>query len=121
MPAISAHGNLRLFPEPRLDRLYEIQKIDAFEWLRARARNSIPLSNHSISFAKLVRAVLPFGEGVVLDPSMGSGSTIAACAALGLKSIGLEIGHEYFAMAQGAIPKLAGLKMPVQNQNAARR
>src|SRR2546422_10810156 len=41
MPAISAHGNLRLFPEPRLDRLYEIQKIDAFEWLRARARNSI--------------------------------------------------------------------------------
>lgn len=69
----------------------------------------------------LVRAALPFGEGVVLDPFMGSGSTIAACAALGLKSIGLEIDHEYFAMAQGAIPKLAGLKMPVQDQNAARR
>jgi len=312
MPAISAHGNLRLFPEPRLDRLYEIQKIDAFEWLRARARNSIhavvtdppyglleyteeqkqklragkggvwrippsfdgcerrplprftvlneehkseleaffsrlaallmpvvvpgahvfiatnPLVSHLVygpfiraGFEKrgeiirvvqtlrggdrpknahrefceisvmprscwepwglfrkscegrvqdnlrkwrtgglrrisaeipfrdlivssptrraehriashpslkpqhflrqLVRAALPFGEGVVLDPFMGSGSTIAACAALGLKSMGLEIDHEYFAMAQGAIPKLAGFKMPVQHQNAARR
>ena len=36
-----ARGSLHLFPEPRLDRLYEIVNIDAFEWLRQRAQNSI--------------------------------------------------------------------------------
>lgn len=59
---------------------------------------------------QLARAALPFGTGVILDPFMGAGSTIAASAALGLKSIGLEIDPEYFAMAQKAIPKLAALR-----------
>lgn len=70
---------------------------------------------------QLVRAALPFGEGVVLDPFMGSGSTVAACAALGLKSIGLEIDPEYFAMARNAIPKLVALEVPPQEENGARR
>jgi site-specific DNA-methyltransferase (adenine-specific) len=56
---------------------------------------------------QLVRAALPLGEGVILDPFMGSGSTIAAAAACGLNSIGLEISPEYFRMAQQAIPRLA--------------
>lgn len=56
---------------------------------------------------QLVRAVLPLGEGVILDPFMGSGSTIAAAAACGLRSIGLEIDAEYFAIAEAAIPNLA--------------
>ena len=58
---------------------------------------------------QLVRAALPLGEGTVLDPFMGSGSTIAAAAACGLGSIGLEINPEYFAIAQKAIPRLARL------------
>jgi site-specific DNA-methyltransferase (adenine-specific) len=58
---------------------------------------------------QLVRAVLPFGEGIILDPFMGSGSTIAAAAACGLGSIGLEINSEYFRMAERAIPLLAAL------------
>lgn len=70
---------------------------------------------------QLVRAALPCREGTLLDPFMGSGSTLAACAALGLKSIGLEIDKEYFAMARNAIPKLAALKVPLQEQNGARR
>lgn len=41
MPASSVRGNLHIFPEPRLDRLYETLCADAFEWLRARERNSI--------------------------------------------------------------------------------
>jgi site-specific DNA-methyltransferase (adenine-specific) len=56
---------------------------------------------------QLVRAALPLGEGVLLDPFMGSGSTIAAASACGLRSIGLEINPEYFQMAAQAIPKLA--------------
>jgi len=59
---------------------------------------------------QLVRAALPLGEGIILDPFMGSGSTIAAAAACGLKSIGLEIRPEYFEMAVAAIPQLAALK-----------
>jgi DNA modification methylase len=42
---------------------------------------------------------------------MGSGSTIAAATACGLKSIGLEVRKEYFAMAETAIPLLAKLKI----------
>ncbi len=56
---------------------------------------------------QLARASLPLGEGVILDPFMGSGSTIAAAAACGLDSIGIEIDPEYFKMARTAIPQLA--------------
>ena len=59
---------------------------------------------------RLARASLPLGEGVILDPFMGSGSTIAAATAVGLHSIGIEVSEEYFAIAVDAIPKLAALK-----------
>ncbi len=49
----------------------------------------------------------PFDEGVILDPFMGSGSTIAAAAFLGLRSIGLESNPEYFQLAVQGIPALA--------------
>jgi site-specific DNA-methyltransferase (adenine-specific) len=56
---------------------------------------------------QLVWACLPLGQGVILDPFMGSGSTIAAATALGLKSIGVEIRADYYRLSQSAIPKLA--------------
>jgi site-specific DNA-methyltransferase (adenine-specific) len=59
----------------------------------------------------LVRASLPLGRGVVLDPFMGAGSTIAAATYLGLNSVGIEIDPKYFTMARSAIPKLAALEM----------
>lgn len=57
----------------------------------------------------LVRSLLPFGSGVVLDPFMGSGSTISAAKALGYNAIGIEIDSEYFALAEQAIPQLSTL------------
>lgn len=57
----------------------------------------------------LVRASLPFGEGVVLDPYAGTGSTLAAAEAVGYCSVGLEIDEQYFELAQKAVPKLAQL------------
>ena len=56
---------------------------------------------------QIVRAALPLGEGVVLDPFAGSGSTLAAAEAVGYSSIGLESDTEYFDLACDAIPKLA--------------
>jgi DNA modification methylase len=58
---------------------------------------------------KVVRASLPVGVGIVLDPFAGSGSTLAAADAVGYTSIGLEKDPIYFAMAQRAIPALATL------------
>lgn len=61
------------------------------------------------------RMLLP-NPGVVLDPFMGSGSTIAACEAVGRDSIGLELDKAYFALAQAAIPSLAALYPKYQGQ-----
>lgn len=59
----------------------------------------------------LVRASLPLGKGVLLDPFMGAGSTIAAAKRLGLTSVGIELHSRYFRMAKAAIPKLAHLNI----------
>jgi site-specific DNA-methyltransferase (adenine-specific) len=55
---------------------------------------------------QLVRAVLPLGRGVVLDPFAGAGSTLAAAEAIGYASIGVEKDPVYFEMAREAIPAL---------------
>ncbi|MDQ3580221.1 MAG: site-specific DNA-methyltransferase [Pseudomonadota bacterium] len=59
---------------------------------------------------QIVRAVLPLGEGVVLDPFAGAGSTLAAAEAIGYRSIGIEKDAHFFDMACEAIPKLAKCK-----------
>lgn len=56
---------------------------------------------------QLVRAALPLGQGVLLDPFMGSGSTIAAAEAIGYASVGIEKDPAYYAVAKKAIPALA--------------
>jgi site-specific DNA-methyltransferase (adenine-specific) len=55
---------------------------------------------------QVVRAALPVGEGVVLDPFAGAGSTLAAAEAVGYRSIGIEKDLHYFDMARKAVPKL---------------
>lgn len=56
---------------------------------------------------ELCHAALPLQEGTILDPFMGSGSTIAAAHALDYDAVGIELDETYFEMAQNAIPKLA--------------
>ena len=58
---------------------------------------------------RVVRAMLPLGEGVVLDPFAGAGSTLAAAEAVGYDSIGVEVDPVYFKLATQAIPLLAAL------------
>lgn len=57
----------------------------------------------------IVRALLPLGEGTVLDPFMGSGSTVAAANAVGYDAIGVELDDSYFRLAEQCIPRLAAL------------
>lgn len=62
---------------------------------------------------QIVRAVLPLGEGIVLDPFAGSGSTLAAAEAVGYASIGVENDPSYFDMATLAIPQLVNFSKGV--------
>lgn len=56
---------------------------------------------------QVVRAILPLGEGVVLDPFAGSGSTLAAAEVVGYPSIGVEQDAQTIELARLAIPALA--------------
>ncbi len=59
---------------------------------------------------QLVRASLPLGEGIVLDPFAGSGSTLAAANAVGYSSIGVEADPRFVRVAAEAIPRLMSLR-----------
>jgi site-specific DNA-methyltransferase (adenine-specific) len=59
---------------------------------------------------QIVYVALPLGAGVLVDPFMGSGSTVAAAECLGLHSVGLERDAGFFAMAANAVPKLASIE-----------
>ena len=58
---------------------------------------------------QVVRAALPLGSGIILDPFMGSGSTVAAAEAIGLDCIGIERYSDYYEMSKKSIPQLARL------------
>lgn len=63
---------------------------------------------------QLVRAALPLGEGVIADPFMGSGSTVAAAEAVGVCAVGVERNLEYYNLALEAVPRLAALSADQQ-------
>ena len=60
---------------------------------------------------KIVRAALPLGKGVVLDPFAGAGSTLAAAEAIGYSSIGIERDARYFDLARTGMPKLSAIRV----------
>lgn len=68
---------------------------------------------------QLVWGALPLGKGTIVDPFMGSGSTLAAAEALGCPSVGIEIDPEFVEIAKLAVPKLAGLEVEWQSFEGA--
>jgi site-specific DNA-methyltransferase (adenine-specific) len=63
---------------------------------------------------QVVRASLPLGSGRILDPFMGSGSTVAAAEAQGIESVGVERFVDYYEMSKRVIPRLANLATDYQ-------
>ena len=65
---------------------------------------------------ELCHAALPLREGKILDPFMGSGSTVAAAHALGYDAVGIELDDTFHAMAESAIPKLAEVQTQIEKR-----
>lgn len=57
----------------------------------------------------VVRSLLPLGDGVILDPFMGSGSTVAAALAVGYEGVGIEMDDKFYSLAEISVPRLAAL------------
>lgn len=66
---------------------------------------------------ELCHAALPLQEGTILDPFMGSGSTVAAANALNYDAVGIELDETYFEMAETAIPKLTEVSTEIESRD----
>lgn len=76
---------------------------------RERRLASHPSLKPQAFLREVVRGVLPLGQGIVLDPFAGSGSTLAAAESLRYRSVGIEKDPKYFSVGCRAIPHLASL------------
>jgi site-specific DNA-methyltransferase (adenine-specific) len=70
---------------------------DVFEWTREHDPVH-PNQKPTGPLRQLLTAYAPPG-GIVLDPFMGSGSTLRAAKDLGMKAVGMEIEEEYCRLA----------------------
>ena len=80
--------------------------------VRERVLAPHPSAKPQAFMRQLVRAALPLGTGTVLDTFAGCATTLAACEALGVNGIGIEIDPVYWQMATESIPQLAALCGP---------
>lgn len=113
--------NLRQWKTGGLRRISEDQPFGDVIRSAPTRKHERRLANHpslkpQAFLRQVVRAILPLGEGVVLDPFAGSGSTLAAAEAVGYESVGVEMDPAYLAVAKTAIPDLSELVLASQNE-----
>lgn len=106
--------NLRKYRTGGLRRISDVQPFGDVIRSHPTRSSERRLANHpslkpQAFLRQVVRAILPLGEGTVLDPFAGSGSTLAAAEAVGYDSIGIECDPYYVEMAKSAIPRLSHL------------
>ena len=70
---------------------------------------------------KIVHAALPLGVGVIADTFSGAGSTVAAAEAVGVSAIGVERFADYYEMSLEAVPKLAAIQVPKEEEQSEER
>ena len=103
-------GGLRRYKD---DRPFEDVIVSERTPKRERAVAKHPSLKPQSLLRRLVYASLPLGEGVVADPFMGSGSTIAAAEAVGVCAIGIERHQDFYELAKRAVPRLSGMEASV--------
>jgi site-specific DNA-methyltransferase (adenine-specific) len=104
-------GGLRRYP----NRPFEDVIVSERTPQRERGIANHPSIKPQSFLRRLVYAALPLGEGIIADPFMGSGSTIAACEAVGVQGVGVERQREYFDMAKLAVPRLKTIETKVDD------
>jgi len=102
-------GGLRRYPDGPFEDVIRSERTPQRERVIAGHPSIKPQS----FLRRIVYTVLPLGKGVIADPFMGSGSTIAAAEAIGVESIGVERHREYFDLAKGAIPHLVRVETDI--------
>jgi site-specific DNA-methyltransferase (adenine-specific) len=86
---------------------------------RERAIADHPSLKPQSFMRQIVHCALPLGYGLVADPFAGSGATLAAAEAIGVRAIGAERYADYYTMACEAIPRLAALPVTFHPQQQA--
>jgi DNA modification methylase len=67
---------------------------------KQRENDNIHHSQKSVALMEILVKALSFEGACILDPFMGSGSTIVACHACKRSALGIELEKEYFDYAQ---------------------
>jgi len=70
-----------------------------FDYSPSSAEKKLHPTQKPIALMKWCIKHLPDTATTILDPFMGSGTTLVACAKLGRKGIGIELDPEYFEIA----------------------
>jgi site-specific DNA-methyltransferase (adenine-specific) len=115
-PKMTVSDCLRLYETGGIRRISSNQPFNDVILSERTPRHERDIAGHPSlkpqSFLRqIVRASLPLGRGIIVDPFMGAGSTVAAAQALGLTCVGIERYDDYFDMSRQAVPKLAALSM----------
>ncbi|MBI1876661.1 MAG: site-specific DNA-methyltransferase [Chloroflexi bacterium] len=118
-PGMKVSDCLRKFGTGGLRRISEEQPFSDVIVSERTPQRERDMANHPSlkpqSFLRqVVRASLPLGHGLIVDPFMGSGSTVAAAEAQGFSCIGVERFVDYFEMSKLAIAKLTSLTVEIE-------
>jgi site-specific DNA-methyltransferase (adenine-specific) len=65
---------------------------------------------------KLVYSALPLGKGIIVDPFMGSGSTLSAALHYGYEAIGIEKDQSFYHLAKESIIPLSEISIDFQEE-----
>lgn len=122
-PKMTVGECLRRWQTGGLRRTVDDKPFDDVIFSERTPRREREIANHPSlkpqSFLRrIVHAALPLGEGIIVDPFMGSGSTIAAAEAIGMSSIGIERHRGYYEIARRAISRLSAIELPTTDRLA---